>query len=99
MIRTGLTAIAVAMCFGGSVLAQQQQPPAAPPPVAFSKVEIKTTDVGDGIYMMEGQMLGSIGGNITVALAKDGKSEDDVVAAKPFADKPEAKKSLLKRIL
>jgi cyclase len=46
-----------------------QQPPAAPPtpPPDFSKVEIKTTDLGDDVYMLEGQ-----GGNITVAVAKDG---------------------------
>ena len=42
-------------------------PPAAPPPIDFSKVEIKTTDLGDDVYMLEGQ-----GGNITVAVAKDG---------------------------
>ena len=40
---------------------------AAPPPPDFSKVEIKTTDLGDNVYMLEGQ-----GGNITVAVAKDG---------------------------
>jgi glyoxylase-like metal-dependent hydrolase (beta-lactamase superfamily II) len=51
----------------GIAVAQQPQPPTAPPPVDFSKVEIKTTDLGDGVYMFEGQ-----GGNITVALAKDG---------------------------
>jgi cyclase len=45
----------------------QQAPPAAPPPVDFSKVEIKTTDLGDNVYMLEGQ-----GGNITVAVAADG---------------------------
>jgi len=44
-----------------------QQPPAAAPPPDFSKVEIKTTNLGDNIYMLEGQ-----GGNITVAVAKDG---------------------------
>ncbi len=44
-----------------------QQPPAASPPPDFSKVEIKSTDLGDGLYMLEGQ-----GGNITVAVAKDG---------------------------
>ena len=38
-----------------------------PPPPDFSKVEIKTTDLGDNVYMLEGQ-----GGNITVAVAKDG---------------------------
>lgn len=44
-----------------------QQPPAAPPPAPdFSKVEIKTTDLGNGAYMLEGQ-----GGNITVAFGKD----------------------------
>jgi glyoxylase-like metal-dependent hydrolase (beta-lactamase superfamily II) len=45
-------------------------PPAsapATPQVDFSKVEIKTTDLGDGVYMLEGQ-----GGNITVATARDG---------------------------
>ena len=41
--------------------------PASPAPVDFSNVEIKTTDLGDGVYMLEGQ-----GGNITVATAKDG---------------------------
>jgi cyclase len=66
MIRTGYAAIAIALLAGAAV-AQQAQPPAAPPPVDFSKVEIKTTDIGDNVYMLEGQ-----GGNITVALAKDG---------------------------
>lgn len=72
MIRTGHAAIAVTLLLAGSALAQQAQPPAAPPPVDFSKVEIKTTDLGDNVYMLEGQMLGSIGGNITVAVAKTG---------------------------
>src|SRR6202022_1771438 len=45
----------------------QQQPAASPPPPDFSKVEIKTTDLGDNCYMLEGE-----GGNITVAGAKDG---------------------------
>jgi cyclase len=67
MIRSGHAALAVALLLAGSALAQQAQPPAAPPPVDFSKVEIKTTDLGDNVYMLEGQ-----GGNITVALARDG---------------------------
>jgi cyclase len=71
MIRAGLAVVATAVLLTGMAGAQQQAPPAAPP-VDFSKVEIKTTDLGDGVYMLEGQMLGSIGGNITVALAKDG---------------------------
>jgi glyoxylase-like metal-dependent hydrolase (beta-lactamase superfamily II) len=67
MIRTGLATLATAMLFTGFAVAQQQAPPAAPLPVDFSKVEIKTTDLGDNVYMLEGE-----GGNITVALAKDG---------------------------
>jgi len=68
MIRTAIAVAAITVWLAGSALAQQQpQPPAAPPPVDFSKVEIKTTDLGDNVYMLEGQ-----GGNITVAVAKDG---------------------------
>jgi cyclase len=74
MIRTGSAAIAFILLLAGAVAAQQQPPapPAAPPPVDFSKVEIKTTDLGDNVYMLEGQISGSIGGNITVAVAKTG---------------------------
>ena len=69
MIRIGRTAIVLTLLLAGSAFAQQQPPapPAAPPPVDFSKVEIKTTDLGDNVYMLEGQ-----GGNITVAVAKNG---------------------------
>ena len=66
MVRIQLAAFATAMLLGGAAIAQQA-PPAAPPPPDFSKVEIKTTDLGDKVYMLEGQ-----GGNITVAVAKDG---------------------------
>jgi cyclase len=70
------------MLLAATVYAQQQTPvapaasptPASPAPTPapaatpdFSKVEIKTTDLGDGVYMLEGQ-----GGNITVATARDG---------------------------
>jgi cyclase len=66
MLRTGIAAVATTLFWAGTSLAQQ---PAAtpPPPPDFSKVEIKTTDLGDHMYMLEGQ-----GGNITVAVAKDG---------------------------
>jgi cyclase len=64
MIRTAIAAATVWLA--GNVFAQQPQP-AAPPPVDFSEVEIKTTDLGDNVYMLEGR-----GGNITVAVAKDG---------------------------
>src|ERR1700730_4819551 len=68
MIRVAVAVAATIVWLAGSALAQQQsQPPAAPPPVDFSEVQIKTTDLGDNIYMLEGQ-----GGNITVAVAKDG---------------------------
>src|SRR5215204_524500 len=74
MIRIGSIAIAMALLLAGSAVAQQQPAatPAPPPPVDFSKVEIKTTDLGDNMYMLEGQNPGSIGGNITVAVAKTG---------------------------
>jgi len=68
MIRITIAAVAAMMALTGSALAQQ--PPAvtaAPPPPDFSKVEIKTTDLGDNVYMLEGQ-----GGNITVAVAENG---------------------------
>ena len=75
MIRTGSTVVAITLLLAGAVftaggaLAQTAPPapPAAPPPVDFSKVEIKTTDLGDNVYMLEGQ-----GGNITVAVGKTG---------------------------
>ena len=59
MKHVTIAALAVSvLAFAGAANAQG---------VDFSKVEIKTTDLGDGVYMLEGQ-----GGNITVALAKDG---------------------------
>jgi cyclase len=66
MLRIGIMAVATTMALAGPTLAQQP-PAAAPPPPDFSKVEIRTTDLGDNMYMLEGQ-----GGNITVAVAKDG---------------------------
>jgi len=53
--------------FPFGAIAQQQSQAPSPAGVDFSKVEIKTTNLGDGIYMLEGE-----GGNITVAVAKDG---------------------------
>ena len=60
-----MAAVAAMMALSGGAWAQT--PAAPPPPPDFSKVEIKTTDLGDNVYMLEGQ-----GGNITVAVAKDG---------------------------
>src|SRR3984957_13211020 len=65
MLRTTLTVAATFLLLTGGAIAQQPATPPSPPD--FSKVEIKTTDLGDNLYMLEGQ-----GGNITVAVAKDG---------------------------
>jgi len=60
---------AVAICLAGFLagpaLAQQQ----AAPPVGpdWSKIVVKTTDLGNRTYMLEGQ-----GGNVTVAVGDDG---------------------------
>jgi cyclase len=64
MHKVKMAVVATMMALSGEVFAQT--PPAAPPP-DFSKVEIKTTDLGDNVYMLEGQ-----GGNITVAASTDG---------------------------
>ncbi len=48
-----------AMLFAGTAIAQQN--------VDFSRVEIKTTDLGNKTYMLQGR-----GGNITVAVGTDG---------------------------
>src|SRR5882757_3240450 len=66
MLRTAMSVAATTLLLAGAAIAQQP-PPAAPPPPDFSKVEIKTTSLGDNVTMLEGQ-----GGNITVAVAKDG---------------------------
>ena len=67
MLRTGIATVAATLWLAGAAFAQQPAAAAPPPPPDFSKVEIKTTDLGDNMYMLEGQ-----GGNITVAVAKDG---------------------------
>ena len=60
MTTTKLAALAgAAVLFAVGTAAAQQN-------VDFSKVEIKTTDLGNKTYMLEGQ-----GGNITVAVGKD----------------------------
>ena len=66
MLRTTMAMITFTLLLAGRAFAQQAAP-APPPQPDFSKVEIKTTDLGDNMYMLEGQ-----GGNITMAVAKDG---------------------------
>src|ERR1700730_16750947 len=67
MIRTAIAVASTALWLAGNAVAQRQPAPAAPPPVDFSEVKIKTTDLGDGMIMLEGQ-----GGNVTVATANNG---------------------------
>jgi glyoxylase-like metal-dependent hydrolase (beta-lactamase superfamily II) len=66
MTKLKLVALAsIIVGFGGTALAQQQ----ATPPVGpdWSKIVVKTTDLGNRTYMLEGQ-----GGNVTVAVGDDG---------------------------
>src|SRR6516165_6593790 len=58
MNKIKLAALAGAVVFASGAYAQQQD---------FSKVEIKTTDLGNKTYLLEGA-----GGNITVAVGTDG---------------------------
>src|SRR5262245_35851582 len=62
---TWAAAAAVIGLWGTKAHAQQLQPLAPAPD--FDKVVIKTTDLGNKTYMLEGE-----GGNITVAVANDG---------------------------
>ena len=60
MKRITLAALAgTALLFAGAANAQQN--------IDFSKVEVKTTDLGNKTYMLEGA-----GGNVTVAIGTDG---------------------------
>ena len=67
--------------------ADAQQPAAAtpaPPIIDWAKIQIKTTDLGNKTYMLEGQ-----GGNITVAVGSDGIIMVDGQFA-PLSDKIKA---------
>ena len=66
----GLRIVVVTTALALSAPGLAQTPPAAaspPPPPDFSKVEIKTTNLGNSAWMLEGQ-----GGNITVVVGKQG---------------------------
>src|SRR5881392_1754682 len=65
-IRIVFAALGLSLMFGA---AQAQQAPAPPPPplIDWDKIQIKTTDLGNNTYMLEGA-----GGNITVAVGSDG---------------------------
>jgi cyclase len=66
MIKTTISALAAAfVCFAGPAFAQQQTTPPVGPD--WSKIQVKTTDLGNRTYMLEG-----FGGNVTVAVGDDG---------------------------
>src|SRR5215470_9002970 len=71
-MRTRLTVAAAALVALADV-AQAQQPPCLPPtPVPnFDSAVIRTTDLGNRIYMLEG-VSGTVGGNVVVAVGDDG---------------------------
>jgi cyclase len=77
MSRIALAALAGAtIAFAGTAYAQQ--------PVDWDKIQIKTTDLGNKTYMLEGQ-----GGNITIAVGTDGIIMVDTQFA-PLSDKIKA---------
>jgi cyclase len=77
MHKTTIAALAAtAVLYAGTAMAQQQ--------VDWDKVQIKTTDLGNKTYMLEGQ-----GGNITVAVGTDGIIMVDTQFA-PLSDKIKA---------
>ncbi len=84
----GIAALVFAATLSAAAaMAQQQpQPKAAPVPplIDWAKIEIKTTDLGNKTYMLEGQ-----GGNITVAVGSDGIIVIDGQFA-PLSDKIKA---------
>jgi cyclase len=85
MTRTALAALVAAtlMC-AGAASAQQPAAPPAPPLIDWGKIQIKTTDLGNKTYMLEGQ-----GGNITLAVGVDGIIMIDGQFA-PLSDKIKA---------
>jgi cyclase len=85
-----LASAATASCVLSAFAQAQQLQPLAPPP-DFDKAVIKTTDLGNRTYMLEGE-----GGNITVAVADDGVIMVDSQFA-PMHDKIKAAITALTR--
>src|SRR5262245_56743608 len=82
MYRTTLAALAATtVLFAGTALAQQ--------PADRSQVQIKTTDLGNKTYMLEGA-----GGNITLAVGTDGL----IMVDTQFADLSDRIKAAIKAI-
>jgi glyoxylase-like metal-dependent hydrolase (beta-lactamase superfamily II) len=74
-MRLGFTIVVTTALFAAAAFAQGQD---------FSQVQIKTTDLGNNTYMLEGQ-----GGNITVAVGNDAVIQVDTEFA-PLHDKIKA---------
>ena len=81
-----LAAVAAATLMLSGAANAQPAPAAAPPPplIDWDKIQIKTTDLGNKTYMLEGQ-----GGNITVAVGTDSIMMVDGQFA-PLSDKIKA---------
>src|SRR5436190_2608666 len=81
-------ALATCLMFGA---AHAQQTPAAPaaPFIDWDKIQIKTSDLGNNTYMLEGQ-----GGNITIAVGTDGI----IMVDSQFADLSDRIKAAIKAI-
>jgi cyclase len=86
MMRTCLAFAAALVMAAAASHAQQPAPAAAPAPpiIDWEKIQIRTTDLGNKTYMLEGQ-----GGNITVAVGSDGILMVDGQFA-PLSDKVKA---------
>ena len=67
MKTIALVAFAVVTCLAGPALAQQPAPSGPPVGPDWSKIEVKTFDLGNRTYMLEG-----FGGNVTIAAGEDG---------------------------
>src|SRR5262244_3603799 len=71
-MRTRLMPAATALVALANVAQAQQQPCLPPTPVPdFDSAVIRTTDLGNRIYMLEG-VSGTVGGNVVVAVGDDG---------------------------
>jgi glyoxylase-like metal-dependent hydrolase (beta-lactamase superfamily II) len=84
MLRFVLATVATMLTGAAAAQPAVQPPMAAPPLVDWSKVQIKTTDLGHNTYMLEGA-----GGNITIAVGSDGIIMVDGQFA-PLSDKIKA---------
>src|SRR3954449_10336624 len=84
MLRLALAAVAAIVTTAAFAQPTVQPPMPVPPLVDWSRVQIKTTDLGQNTYMLEGA-----GGNITIAVGSDGIIMVDGQFA-PLSDKIKA---------